>query len=126
MNSLDKQIEEAAPSLNCLTEWMRFILSEDRHYYRQGVSVQIFGEGDSSYAVFERDVSSSPAAVDQYVLLASDPERKLFSLLCFLAESGFELASIMSRLEAADYSDENGARFKHVTATYSRVTEVKS
>lgn len=126
MDPMDQQSEETPHPLNCLMDWMRFILSEDRYYHHEGVSVQIFGEGDASYAVFERDISTSPAAVDQYVVLAVDPRKKLFSLLCFLSESGFELASVMARLTGADYGEEREARFEHVTIAYSRVTEVKS
>ena len=102
---------------------MKFLSSDDRFYFQDGLTIHIHGEGDDSYAVFEKDVAAAPISVDQYVVHARNPEKRLFCLIRFLAESDFELGSVMKRITESDYSNDDTARFNDVEIVHRRVTE---
>ena len=122
---MDQQDERKSDGqvLDGLLNWMRFLSSDDRFYYRDGVAVRVYGQGDTSYAVFERDVSVTPPAVDQYVLHAAGPRKPLFSLVNFLADSDFKLSRVMDRISSAHYGETTPVAFGDIEISYYSVGE---
>jgi uncharacterized protein YebE (UPF0316 family) len=89
-------------SLKTLTEWMQLFTGPERQFEEAGLFVNVYGEGDNSYLVIEKNIRDMPRTVDQYVLHPREGNG-LFQQISFLAESEFDLVRTVDRLEKAEY-----------------------
>ncbi len=103
-------------TLKTLTEWLQLLASPERQIESDGLLVNVYGDGDQSYFVIDKQIGSQPRVAVQYVLhpVAGNG---LYQQLSFLAESGFDLESVVERLGRADFVVDGMneiARFAHV------------
>jgi len=113
-------------SLNTLTEWMAFLSGPDRQYEEDALSVDVYGEGDDSYLVLEKEIEQSPIVVEQYVLHPLSGDNKLYQQIQFLAECQFSLSKIVDRLVNAKFLEtkmNEVVRFSTVEVAHYRLRE---
>ncbi|GAB2189925.1 hypothetical protein MAH1_15330 [Sessilibacter sp. MAH1] len=89
--------------LKNLINWMGLISGQDRFYREDAVTVHVYGEGDESYIVIEREVSKSPRIVDQYTITPFQNKNSLYELVQFLQTCEFDLNNLVSKIVSADY-----------------------
>ncbi len=95
-------------SLKTLTEWMTLLCGAEGRFEDGALSVHVYGVGDAAYLVLEREISPPPHRPhisDQYVLHPLPGANPLHQQLQFIAESEFDLNSVMSRLDEAEYKN---------------------
>lgn len=109
--------------LDCLFNWMRFLTEPLREYSKGDLVVHVYGELDDSYIVIEKQVAASPITLDQYLVHTQDAANSLMSLVRLVREFGFDLKSLVSKLEQLDYDVDGCARLEHVEIYYRQVQE---
>lgn len=109
---------------NTLLAWMDFLSAGDGQFEQDDLTLFVYGEGDSTHLVLEKQTSVTPWSVDQYIVLATGHENNLFGLVCFLEECKFAFEQVISRILGAEYIEtpvDVKAQLKHVKVTLMRL-----